>query len=148
MASLEELREKLVLYEAQQEEAARTMRTEVATQVGQVAEGLRDLYSKADAALIKLARRIDELEAKDGGGGGKPKSLLNTKTMTLEKLEKTDEWRKWKADLEDYSEEIMPGIKEQLDRVRDSEDETMPRDEIHVGALMEHPVRSLCVSPF
>jgi hypothetical protein len=127
MVSIEDfeiLRQKLVTYEAQQVEAAGAMRAEVAQQVGQVAEGLNNLYAKAETALIEMARRIEEVEKYGGkGGGGKQKSLINVKDMKLNKLEKNDEWKRWKADLEDYAEEIFPGIRDILDSIKDRDDE-------------------------
>ncbi len=59
---LEELEGKLAMYEEQQKVAAASMKAEVQQQVAVVEEGLRELYSKADVALINLSRRLDEVE--------------------------------------------------------------------------------------
>ncbi len=121
---LEELEGKLAVYEEQQKVAAASMKAEVQQQVAVVEEGLRELYSKADVALINLSRRLDEVEKHAGGNAQREKtrSLVNVKDMKIEKLDKTDSWKVWKADAE-YAEEVLPGVKEQLDTAKDSEEE-------------------------
>ena len=83
-----ELKQKLAQYEEQQKQIMEGMRAEVEKQVSGVAEGLRDLYAKADAALIKTGRRIDELES-EVKKTTQPKSLLQPKHMVINKLEKS-----------------------------------------------------------
>ena len=96
----EELRSKLATYEAQQELSQTQMKEEVKEQVGEVTVGLKELYTTASAAVGKLDARVEKLESRGGGGGGQ-KSLLHYKNMTVNVLEKMDQWRTWKADVED-----------------------------------------------
>ena len=57
-----------------------------------------------------------------GSGGGKDKkSMLHPKDMKPTELTKDDQWRRWKADVEDFAEETFPGMKEVLEKARDSE---------------------------
>ncbi len=82
-----ELQRKLAVYEAQQVEATEAMKVEVAARVDEVANGLRELYTKAEGALMRLGRRVEELESSGGGGGrGQAKSLLHPKTWS---------WKSW-----------------------------------------------------
>ena len=37
--------------------------------------------------------------------------MLHHKNMTVAALDKMDGWRAWTADVEDYTEETMPGIR-------------------------------------
>ena len=70
----EELRAKLVTYEAQQKESQEQIKDEARVQVDSVAGGLRELYAQAISAVVKLDTRVEKLEAKGGGG---QKSLLH-----------------------------------------------------------------------
>ena len=97
------------------------IKEEARIHVDSVAVGLRELYAQASSAVTKLDTRVEQLEAKGLGGG--PKPLLLPKHMTLSTLEKTDQWRGWKSDIEDYSEETLPGIKEHLDKAKENEEE-------------------------
>ena len=76
----EELRSKLATYEAQQKLSQTQMKEEVKEQVGEVAVGLKELYTQASAAVGKLDARVEKFEAKGGGG---QKSLLHYKNMTV-----------------------------------------------------------------
>jgi len=51
------------------------------------------------------------------------KSLLHYKNMSVGVLEKMDQWRTWKADVEDYTEETMPGIRSYLEKAKGEEEE-------------------------
>ena len=104
----EELRSKPATYEAQQKASQTQMKEEVREQVGEVAVGLKELYTQANAVVGKLDGRVEKLEAKGGGG---QKSLLHNKNRTINVLEKMDQWRSWKSDIEDYTEETLPGIR-------------------------------------
>ena len=106
----EELRIKLAAYEQQQELSQSRMQSEVKEQVSEVTAGLKELYNTASVAVGLVASRVDKLEAKISAGGGQ-KSLLHYKNMTVTILENMDQWRAWKADVEDYTEETMPGIR-------------------------------------
>ena len=107
----EELRSKLATYEAQQKLSLAQMKDEVKEQVGEVAVGLKELYTQASAAVGKLDARVERLESKGGSG---QKSLLHYKNMTVNVLEKIDQWRNWKSDVEDYTETRCQGSEDTL----------------------------------
>ena len=106
----EELRAKLIAYEQQQNESQQTNKDEVRIQVDSVAVGFRELYAQASSAVTKLDTRVEKSEAKGTGGG--QKSLLHYKNMTISVLEKMDQWRSWKSDIEDYTEETLRQVSE------------------------------------
>ena len=69
-----------------------------------------------------VAARVDKLEEKISGGAMHgQKSLLHHKNMSVAVLEKMDQWRSWTADVEDYTEETMPGIRSYLDKSEEEE---------------------------
>ena len=78
---------------------------------------LKELYTTASAAVGKLDAPVEKLESK--GGGGSQKSLLHYKNMTVNVLEKMDQWRTWKTDVEDYTEETLPGIGGYLEKAKE-----------------------------
>ena len=43
--------------------------------------------------------------------------------MTVNVLERMDQWRSWKSDVEDYTEETLPGIRGYLEKAKESEEE-------------------------
>ena len=90
----EEFRSKLATYEAQQKLSQTQMKEEVKEQVGEIAVGLKKLYTQASAAVGKLDARVEKFEAKGGGGG--QQSVLYYKNMAVNVLEKMDQWRNWK----------------------------------------------------
>ena len=118
----EELRVKLATYETQQELSKTRMQTEGKEQVSEVTASLKELYNTASVAVGLVASRVDKLESKISGGGGQ-KSLLHYKNMTVNVLEKMDQWRTWKADVEDYTEETLPGIRGYLEKAKESDEE-------------------------
>ena len=133
----EELRVRLVAYESQQIASQSEMQQEVKNQVGEVTEGLEALYTTADLAIGTanlaigaVAMRVNRIEEelivqreegerrrteRSGGEDRGPKSLLHSKNMKVPVLDKPDGWRSWLADVEDYTEETMPGIGEHLE---------------------------------
>ena len=56
------------------------------------------------------------------------RSLLHYKNMTVPVLDKMDGWRSWTADVEDYTEETMPGIRADLDAAKNQEEEVAEVD--------------------
>lgn len=44
-------------------------------------------------------------------------SLVHIKHMTPFKLEKIDEWRRWREEVLDYCDEVMTGMREALENV-------------------------------
>ena len=58
----EERRLKLVAYESQQSASQTGMQQEVRKQVGEVSEGLKDLYTVANVAVGAVANRVQRIE--------------------------------------------------------------------------------------
>ena len=124
LEQFEELRVRLVAYESQQAEGQAEMQQEVKNQVNEVTEGLKELYTTASLAVGSVAARVERIEERNGGGAMRGQnSLLHHKNMTVSVLEKMDQWRSWTADVEDYTEETMPGIRSDLDKAKSMEEE-------------------------
>ena len=131
----EELKLKLVAYEFQQSVNQSEMQQEVRVQVNEVSEGLKELYTVANIAVGAVATRAQKIEEelaaqeekrrRRGGDEKMPgqRSLLHCKNMTVPVLDKMEGWRTWTADVEDYTEETMPGIRADLDATKLCEDE-------------------------
>ena len=132
----EELRLKLVVYESQQSVNQSEMQQEVRFQVNDVSEGLKELYTVATIAVGAVATRVqrieEELAVQRSHGGGErmqgQRSLLHYKNMTVPVLDKMDGWRSWTADVEDYTEETMPGIRADLDMAKNQDEEVAEVD--------------------
>ena len=127
----EVLRLRLVAYEDQQELGQTTMKSEVKEQVSEVTDGLKELYNTASVAVGAVALRVDKLEEKIRGGGGAmqgQRSLLHYKNMNVGVLEKIDQWRTWKSEVEDYTEETMPGIHKYLEQATNEDEEVSEVD--------------------
>ena len=56
------------------------------------------------------------------------KSLLHYKNMKVPVLEKMEGWRSWTADVEDYTEETMPGIRADLETAKNCDEEVTDLD--------------------
>ena len=56
------------------------------------------------------------------------RSLLHYKNMKVPVLEKMEGWRTWTADVEDYTEETMPGIRADLETAKLCEEEVAEVD--------------------
>ena len=131
LEQFEELRLRLVAYEAQQELGQTKMKSEVKEQVSEVTDGLKELYNTASVAVGAVASRVDKLEEKIRGGGGAmqgQRSLLHYKNMNVGVLEKIDQWRTWKSEVEDYTEETMPGIHKYLEKAKNEDEEVSEVD--------------------
>ena len=130
----EELRLKLVAYESQQANDQAEMQQEVRNQVSDVSDGLKELYTVANIAVGAVATRVTTIEKSlaeqraRGAGSDRQRSLLHHKNMTVAVLEKMDQWRSWTADVEDYTEEKMPGIRVDLDRAKNQDEEVVEVD--------------------
>ena len=137
----EELRLKLVAYESQQSANQTGMQQEVTKQVGEVSEGLKDLYTVANVVVGAVASRVQRIEeeltaqeerrnSRRGGEDGMhgQKSLLHYKNMKVPVLEKMEGWRSWTADVEDYTEETMPGIRADLETAKSCDEEVTDLD--------------------
>ena len=66
-AGFEEFSSKLATYEAQQKLSQTQMKEEIKKQVGEVAVGLKKLYTQVSAVVWKLDARVEKLESKGGG---------------------------------------------------------------------------------
>ena len=131
----EELRLKLVAYESQQADNQAGMQQEVKNQVREVSDGLKELYTVANIAVGAVATRVSRIEevlAEQKSRGGEKmqgqRSLLHHKNMTVAVLDKMDGWRAWTADVEDYTEETMPGIRTDLDTAKNQDEEVAEVD--------------------
>ena len=102
------------------DEYAGSMAAAVKAEVEKLATGLRELYQKTELAVIGLANRVHTLE-QSGARKDRAKTLLHQKDMKPRELNKDEEWRRWKADVEDYVEEAVPGMKDQLERAREAD---------------------------
>ena len=129
LEQFEELRLKLVAYESQQAVGQAEMQQEVRSQVSEVTDGLKELYTTASIAVGAMATKVERIEESlaaqraRGAGSDRQRSLLHHKNMTVSVLEKMDQWRSWTADVEDYTEETMPGIRSDLDRAKNLDEE-------------------------
>ena len=137
----EELRLRLVAYESQQSASQTGMQQEVKKQVSEVSEGLKDLYTVANVAVGAVASRVQRIEEeltaqeerRNSRRGGEDvmhgqKSLLHYKNMKVPVLEKMEGWRSWTADVEDYTEETMPGIRADLETAKSCDEEVTDLD--------------------
>ena len=129
LEQFEELRLKLVAYESQQAVGQAEMQQEVRNQVSEVTDGLKELYTTASIAVGAVATKVESIEeslaarrAREAGWD-RQRSLLHHKNMTVAVLEKMDQWRSWTADVEDYTEETMPGIRVDLDCAKNLDEE-------------------------
>jgi len=119
----DELNAKLAVYEKQQKEIMDHMKVEVNQEVQKVAGDLRTLYTQVSEAMNTLVKRVDKLENVMNNQAKVKKSLINPKHILPDKLTKTDEWKQWKSDVEDYCQEHFDGMKELLEKVRKIETE-------------------------
>jgi hypothetical protein len=71
--------------------------------------------------LEEVTKKYDVIKDKEQDGK-KEKSLMHIKNLVPSKLEKTEDWRKWRQEVEDYTEEVFPGMKGIMDKARKSND--------------------------
>jgi len=93
------------------------------------------MYTVANIAVGAVATRVSRIEevlAEQKSRGGErmqgQRSLLHYKNMTVPVLDKMDGWRSWTADVEDYTEETMPGIRADLDMAKNQDEEVAEVD--------------------
>ena len=90
----------------------------VKKEVDKLAEGFQELYRKTNVAAVGLANRLQYRETNYQGNTNRDetKSLLHMQGMLPEELAKDEEWRTWKADVEDYMERFeLPTCKHYFD---------------------------------
>ena len=77
---------------------------------------LQTLYEATSKELEVMKDLLEEVERK-GSQNGKTKFLV-AKHMMPRTLDKQEDWKQWKGEVEDYCEEVMDGTKEVLEEVR------------------------------
>ena len=87
---------------------------------------LQTLYEATTKELEAVKDRLEEAERKDSHKG--KGQFLSAKHMIPKTLEKQDEWKQWKSEVEDYCEVVMQGTKEVLEEVRNKKDAIEERD--------------------
>ena len=112
---------KLGTYEKAQEEWKTNLAGQVKFEIGKVTGGISELYSKVELMLTMFDTRLKAVEREDKGKGKDHRTLLLAKDMKPNMLDKEEQWRRWKSDIEDYCEEMFPGMKEMLEKARDSD---------------------------
>ena len=152
-AAIEELRARCATYEQQQRQAAEQMAAQVATKVNEVIGDVNALYAGVKQKVEELDRKNNAIEAtllertgrmnamataiemmearlkvvENKDGGNKKVSLLHRKDMKPKILEKEDGWRRWKTDVEDYTEEVFEGMRAWMEKTKDA-DEMITRE--------------------
>jgi hypothetical protein len=114
MASLEELTTQLREYMAQNAEKVKTSFDRVEVEIGTLMGRL---------AYVEDAIRNGRDGGRDGGTSRSKKSLIHIKNLTPTVLSQPEHWKKWKGDIEEYLEELVPGFKDMLEKVKKSEEE-------------------------
>lgn len=114
-----DLLKKLGLYEQEQKAWKDGLVGAVGHEVGKVTGSLSELYKGVKDTIDRFEARIRNVEASSTQRSHK--TLLNMKDMKPNVLEKDEQWRRWKSDVEDYAEETFVGMKEIMDKVKESE---------------------------
>ena len=123
---MQELKEKLMNYEVQQSDLQARMTSTIKEEINSVAGGLHDLYRKTEQAVTNLemrTRTLEQAKEKMTSSMTEKATLLSAKDMKPNILQKDEEWRRWKSDIEDYTEEVFRGMKEMLDKAKGAENE-------------------------
>ena len=92
----------------------------VRMEIGRVTGSLGELYANVERHIAMFEERIKRSEQEGRSNKGN-QGLLHKKDMIPVVLEKDDQWRRWKSDVEDYTEETFAGMKEVLDKVKDAD---------------------------
>ena len=101
---------KLKEYEQQQDSWKHTLASQVAHETGKVVGGLTELHKKVEQTLTMFNERLNANDERwantEQGERRDTKTLLAAKDMKPTTLEKEEQWRRWKSDIEDYCEEV------------------------------------------
>ena len=121
---------KLGLYEKQQAEGKAELQKAIALEISKVTGVINDLHAQASNAATQtstavsvLEQRVQALERAHVQGSREKKTLLNLKDLKPRELTKDDEWRRWKSEVEDFTEETFPGMKAMLDKAKEADAE-------------------------
>ena len=60
--------------------------------------------------LEQMQQEVEALKKNTKYDDKKDRSLIHIEQMSPTKLSKPEEWRKWKQEVEDYVEEVSPGM--------------------------------------
>ena len=123
---MQELKAKLMNYEVQQSDLQARMTSTIKEEINSVVGGLHDLYRKTEQAVMNLemrTRTLEQAKEKMTSNMTEKATLLSAKDMKPNILQKDEEWRRWKSDIEDYTEEVFRGMKEMLDKAKGAENE-------------------------
>ena len=127
---IEELKAKLATYEAQQHEEKEGLTAAIVAEISKVTGDLNDLYQRTQTAVVNLDNKVanfgNRLAGMEryyavGDRTNDKKTLLNKKDMKPKVFEKEDDWRRWRSDVEDYCEEVFPGMKALLEKAKDAD---------------------------
>ena len=89
-------------------------------------ETLKKALKEAELKAMELQNKMSNIEnAKEK----KEKSLVYIKNMTPFKLEKQEDWRRWKDEVLDYCDEVFDGMKDKLEMVR-KEAKEIPKEKM------------------
>ena len=123
-----DLLNKLGLYEKQQAEGKAELQKAIALEISKVTGVINDLHAQASnaatqtsTAVSALEQRVQALDRAHVEGSREKRTLLNLKDLKPRELTKDDEWRRWKGEVEDFTEETFPGMKHMFDKAKESD---------------------------
>ena len=91
---------------------------------------LQQLYETTMKELESLKEKVREVERKPTTAG--KTKFIAAKHMLPRTLDKQEEWKQWKSEVEDYCEVVMEGTKDVMEEVRNKKDVI---EELDVKAL-------------
>ena len=80
---------------------------------------IQQVYEATMKELESMKEKVSQVEGR-GASGGRPK-FLAAKHMLPRTLDKQEDWKQWKSEIEDYCETVMEGTKEVLEEVRNKD---------------------------
>ena len=85
---------------------------------------LQSLYEGTAQELVAMKERVDRMSSGTGGPGGKEQGkLIEPKQMVPRMLDKQEDWKLWRSEVEDYCEVVKEGMKEALEAVKGQKEE-------------------------
>ena len=101
MATEESLTAQLAVDEAQ-----------VSTDFRAVRDDFRMVREEIGALLQRTSRREEGNRdgGREDGGSRRKRSLIHLKMIKPKVLSQTENWKKWKGDIEEYCEQVVPGF--------------------------------------